>query len=604
MSRNGCTINSSLTDMLGISALKSRLAQTGYILPQLTEQDKGPLWDGHLLIYKKPRMKNEDVFGKFSVQVKSTIKEEINVESTVYSLDKTILTAYIHNGGTVLFIVFLSEKNTSNSKIFYSALTPIKLSSLIKETESKGTKQAVIKCFPLPEDNDSIVSCMMNYFEDSRKQTSFVNDDCSVTAKQIDEDNSKAISFRTIAFGNNNNGKISLPLKSMSGQELYGYINQEGVNVPVNRVFKLSFKKKEHETIKVGNRVFYDSFQTEYKNGKAISSVGNHISAIVGKDTMSVTIDFNCGSLRNDLLDYEFALSVMENKGFSVGNRKISSKDFYDESLYKTIKAIVCAGKMLYSLNLNCDVDLSKLSQDEQHLLFAVSMGIVERCPVVFGEEKPKTWSVSFGDLHLVLAMILIDSSNYTYQVFNVFDNQIIAKNTDTGKLVLHYSLLRFEDYLEADNVQLDNLIPELEEIRNDCDDVHNLANMELLKLLLAYDASNDARIDCLRKAREISDWLAREVRGNGSEIIDLLNSLQITKRKRDYSPEEIETLNRIANDKKNNCQNRAAAYLLLEDKENSRKMITRMGPDSLLEFKTYPIYRFAKDIFNCNPLS
>lgn len=97
MSKKERIINSSLTDIMGISALKSKLAQTGYILPQLTEQDKGPLWDGHLIIYKKTRMKKEDVFGKFSVQVKSSIQKEIDVEFTVFSLDKTTLTAYIQN---------------------------------------------------------------------------------------------------------------------------------------------------------------------------------------------------------------------------------------------------------------------------------------------------------------------------------------------------------------------------------------------------------------------------------------------------------------------------------------------------------------------------
>ena len=118
--------------------------------------------------------------------------------------------------------------------------------------------------------------------------------------------------------------------------------------------------------------------------------------------------------------------------------------------------------------------------------------------------------------------------------------------------------------------------------------------NQKLLEMLEAYDegcAQPNQILAC-------AELLARKLYefDEASETY-LLNLLQTIKRKRDFTPEEIQNLQNVAI-ASDQMSIRAAAYLLLGENAMALNCLNRCSEGERSQINKYPISHFLKEAF------
>ena len=107
----------------------------------MQSNDKEPSWDGDIYLYSDSDLKSEHIEYIVPTQVKGKNDESLLKRNRItYPVRYKDLRNYRNNGGVCYFVIAISD-NGEKSTIFYSTLTPIKLESLLKGTESKGPEQ-------------------------------------------------------------------------------------------------------------------------------------------------------------------------------------------------------------------------------------------------------------------------------------------------------------------------------------------------------------------------------------------------------------------------------------------------------------------------------
>ena len=116
-----------------------------------------------------------------------------------------------------------------------------------------------------------------------------------------------------------------------------------------------------------------------------------------------------------------------------------------------------------------------------------------------------------------------------------------------------------------------------------------------LLKLLLAYDKSEDKRKDILDAAYGFAEWLYNI--NICEETLELssrkLNFYQVLKRQGSLAKEQKEELFNIADNQQQNKMIRVGAYLLLDNQLAAERLFDELDTDVKQEFQMFPIFRF-----------
>ena len=129
--------NATQIEQWGVDAVGVTLSHTDTLRCSLNVNDKIPIWDGDVLIYKSNKQNNDNLVGKVSVQLKGKLatKKELAKDSISYPVKIVDLVIYQKNFGTIYFVTLINEHNTLQKTIYYETLTPRKISGYIKGKE-------------------------------------------------------------------------------------------------------------------------------------------------------------------------------------------------------------------------------------------------------------------------------------------------------------------------------------------------------------------------------------------------------------------------------------------------------------------------------------
>lgn len=160
--------NDTQIEQWGVDAVANALSVTDTLQRFFKENDKTPLWDGEIFIYKNNGWKNENFIGKVSVQLKGKLatKEELSKEIISYPVGIVNLENYKKNGGTIYFVTQINKRNTSQKVVYYETLTPQKISTYIKGKEQQ--ESCTIKLKRLPKNKYKIQTIFHNFYPNSR----------------------------------------------------------------------------------------------------------------------------------------------------------------------------------------------------------------------------------------------------------------------------------------------------------------------------------------------------------------------------------------------------------------------------------------------------
>lgn len=142
---------SKITEELATNAVRKSILLCRYLSAYISENDKGPSWDGFIYIYNDARQAKTDYRGRVPVQVKGTFSGDLTRDRIHHTVEISDLKSYARDGGVIYFVVCLGE-NGYRERIYYSCLTREGIQALLEScTPDQQTKNVEFVPFPLEE---------------------------------------------------------------------------------------------------------------------------------------------------------------------------------------------------------------------------------------------------------------------------------------------------------------------------------------------------------------------------------------------------------------------------------------------------------------------
>lgn len=185
------------------------------------------------------------------------------------------------------------------------------------------------------------------------------------------------------------------------------------------------------------------------------------------------------------------------------------------------------------------------------------------------------------------------------------FDGQISIKckfKDNNMYLLSPFSYLQKDNlWQKCDNIRFDSQINSYKQLIDKNPYVFEMANLDLIYMLEAYDKLSDS--DSLRKeelivnSEKLSCWLMDK---NNSEQLDdmyFLNYCQVLKREDKLFEEHYVRLRQILLNESSNSSIKVGASLLLGDKKEFETCFSKCSKEEVTNLKRFPIWHFHKDL-------
>ncbi|MBR5803076.1 MAG: tetratricopeptide repeat protein [Bacteroidaceae bacterium] len=134
-------------EKIACNAVSKYIADCRSLVPQIDENDKTPIWDGDIYIYDSEQIKNDNLKGRYPLQVKGrdveTFTEEEKFPARINDLIK-----FAQEGGCVFFIVqelWDDDNEETKTRIFYKFLDKTEIQKLLSVSNLKETKTIILK---------------------------------------------------------------------------------------------------------------------------------------------------------------------------------------------------------------------------------------------------------------------------------------------------------------------------------------------------------------------------------------------------------------------------------------------------------------------------
>ena len=592
-------------EKLATSAIEKEIAKTDLLSSFINSGDREPCWDGHIYIHEDKKKTKKNI-KKVAAQVKGKAVRTRDAKRTIsYPISCDDLRAYMMNGGTVFFVVYLNKDTGDVLQIYYVSLLPVMVKKLLDEKKSQRTIS--VKFHKFPADNARKTELFLNFYEESKKQVSFAGKDLPNVDDLIKKGLLENISFSYTGLGACPDTRL-LP-KIIDGKSLTLYANIKGGTAPIpieyfDEITNITTSKDTNIPISVKGHIYYDKVKTIATADTIEQQIGSSVKIIapnVDKVDSSIKIHLNInltGTLTEQIEALEFIIALVDNEAFNFGDAEFPAKFPQSEldrmeaynfpemlSNRKHIKEV------LDSMNVKKDLELSKCTSDDIDNLMRIVNSIGDH-RIIRGEIDEKNPGQKIKIANLTVAVVYI-KANGGYRIYDFFGNHFDVKWAPEGMEpveVSQFMMMRPDDYLTLDNLDLEKVVENFKIIPPSTTHFE-LSNNCMLSMLNAYDKAPNPEL--LNAARQMNVWLGQHTDFLSSEIVTL-NRLQIELRERPLEFSEKQELYTIATTAKDEFQ-RLGAFLLLDEQEEARKIFDTLDEDRLNLFKGFPIYKFYK---------
>jgi hypothetical protein len=592
-------------EKLATSAIEKEIAKTDLLSSFINSGDREPCWDGHIYIHEDKKKTKKNI-KKVAAQVKGKAVRTRDAKRTIsYPISCDDLRAYMMNGGTVFFVVYLNKDTGDVLQIYYVSLLPVMVKKLLDEKKSRRTIS--VKFHKFPADNARKTELFLNFYEESKKQVSFAGKDLPNVDDLIKKGLLENISFSYTGLGACPDTRL-LP-KIIDGKSLTLYANIKGGTAPIpieyfDEITNITTSKDTNIPISVKGHIYYDKVKTIATADTIEQQIGSSVKIIapnVDKVDSSIKIHLNInltGTLTEQIEALEFIIALVDNEAFNFGDAEFPAKFPQSEldrmeaynfpemlSNRKHIKEV------LDSMNVKKDLKLSKCTSDDIDNLMRIVNSIGDH-RIIRGEIDEKNPGQKIKIANLTVAVVYI-KANGGYRIYDFFGNRFDVKWAPEGMEpveVSQFMMMRPDDYLTLDNLDLEKVVENFKIIPPSTTHFE-LSNNCMLSMLNAYDKAPNPEL--LNAARQMNVWLGQHTDFLSSEIVTL-NRLQIELRERPLEFSEKQELYTIATTAKDEFQ-RLGAFLLLDEQEEARKIFDTLEEDRLNLFKGFPIYKFYK---------
>lgn len=156
-------------EKIAISAIEVSIGKTEQLTSFINRGDKDPCWDGNIYIHENKNRSKKNI-KKVSTQIKGKSATPCKVKETIkYPISRDDLAAYMMNGGTIFFVVYIDDKTGDVLQIYYADLLPLKIKDLLKK--DRKSYQVIFHKFPDGASEKTIL--FLNFYDDAQMQASF-----------------------------------------------------------------------------------------------------------------------------------------------------------------------------------------------------------------------------------------------------------------------------------------------------------------------------------------------------------------------------------------------------------------------------------------------
>jgi hypothetical protein len=590
-------------ELRGITKLKDCLLRSEYLIPDINENDRVPSWDGFIELYKNSNenKKKSDILARIPVQVKSHVNTVLSDNQISHSIKRADMVNYLNDGGVIFIIVVM--KNYDEFKIFFEALTPIKLKRYIKIMKTKKSQAILLKEFP--KDNvEEFTDIFFNFSHDMRKQVS----ENYLSLNEFNKNlpcgfDSFTISYQGIQYKD--------PFDYFLDHEATLYANHTiaGVSLQVDIVKLNTFGQEIDRPVLIENIEYYPSLKLSHSKDGTKVIIGNSISLMYFKEKGKADFNFNIqGTLSQRINDLEFVLALFKYKYFAVGREtphsflSYSSWESFDfdakiKRYNEYLNGLLSIKKVLDILKIKDDLDYDKLSEDDikniELLLSSILYNHYQ--DLVFKKEiKAGVFRKDIKMSNIKVALLFMRRNDGKYKVTNFFMNNLNTsfqsnKDGESYNAPIYLTMTK-EDFITLSNIDYDVIYNSFLGLELN-EEFLGITNQLILNMINAYDTSRNKIL--LETCVKMIEWVEEKDRITNPAIY-VLNKLQIVKRLRKYSDIEISQIIAII---ENNSANDilVGANLLLGNKDAASHHFNKMPISEQDSFKKYPIYIFWK---------
>ena len=594
-------MNSTDVENQALNGLRDYIEYSPVIAQHLSEGDRDPLWDGYLYLYADGIKDNEHYIDKVSVQVKGKEVDHFKLEGFKYPIEKIALRAYLSD--PVVFIVCQLKKNTKEKKLFYRSLLPENIKNLLKGKDKQETVSVLMK--PMPEECEEFENILTAFIGDRRRQLQYAH----VPSLPIEEVKKRNI----LQF------QLSSPIKPMSGLETLQYISAHetflyanidpayNITIPIDfgGECSLSFTAERDIEIKVGERVFFDHVESKIEKGlikiNAEDTLTLELKNIEDLLHTNIQVHIRADRLDKRLKEYEFVLALCKEKCINANGAifNVNVDVFCDvEQMQKQYEYWKDVQRMLTQMHVAKPLLFSTIKPEHNRLLSLLVDSILYNHLVEFPSSDTGLHVMTVGNIHL-LVWTSTDEKTQKCVIGDFFDGRIEIgfKMNDETVVASPFSYLRGKNlWSRIDNIPFDRQIDSMKSLKATHKQMCEMANGDVLAMIACADKlkKDDERYSILMdRALALCTWLEAEETDNELKVIHHLNQLQIYKRKRALTAEEMNWLRSVLKKKSVEKQVKLGVCALLEDKKAFNSYKAQLTPKELKYISSQPISKY-----------
>ena len=589
------------TEQVATSTIENFLARTETLMAHINKNDKVPIWDGEVFVYKSKPHSNENLIGRVPVQVKGIIDKRKSSGTMYfpYSIDMIDVKNYYNDNGVIYFVVKITDTECTP---FYLSLLPADLFNIMELAKNQKSKRLKFKRFP----NLDTPLAMQKIFTDFIQHRNLQSSVKQIGIKTEEELRKAGYTDHFFTVQDQN-------LFNSLGKQIYRYSKNSLGQVACSGPEVLSRIAGFDKTITIAsaNKIFF--------TGGVIDTILNNVSVIFGDNALQIITNKDpshsgnivvnpCGKLSTVKTSLEFLLEAFKNKSFTINTQKfiLNKFDVDDEraksDLLNNLEILETIQRLLSVIK--CDNDPIFDNFEVINNLYAIANSLLNGHEInVSHVDRTGLLRISLnqnGD-YLLFRIEISKTGNQTFIVKDLFSShpplEVILDMPDNTSITIkhsHFLFLHETDFYKSLNFNIDvvqaDVLSYLEQ-----ETTEQVINLILIhywfKLLKAFDATGNAVF--IEKASEILLRI-KTVKNLQQPMRDalFLNELQTTKRLRELSPSEIQELEIFVQQNKP-AEQLLGAYLLKNDMIKAHEIFNSMPTRDQDIFVTYPIYKF-----------
>lgn len=588
-----------------LNHFKSFIEDSKVISQFIADNDKEPCWDGHLYLYADGIKDKEHLQGRVPVQIKGTEVDSFVTKKWKYKLEKADLKAYLEE--PTFFIVCQVKRDSKERMLFFRELLPNLVNKLLRDMGNNETRKTLFH--PLTDNLKEFEDQLMAFLGNSKKMISFAHSDLL----SMEEALKKGIKEFSFIVPTKYADRLHL-MKYLSTHSSYIYakISKElDVDMPLsNGPGRFIFQWDDDGEVRVGDRVYFEGYHNEIKEGRIIIKIGNVMTINMpmdntDKEQTTVKLTTKAKYLKESINEAEFGVALNDTGVLSVGKldlkMNVHEKEYVEELRQKLMwwKEL---DNVLDKLHVTKPFDLTAITDGQGKLIDllieTVGKGNMVNLP---GQETTLLfWEI--GNIKLLLWCAV--GKDGMCAIGDFFDRSIrIAYKISEDETinVSPYSYLQLDKLWEkVDNIDFDSIIASAEEAARQHEYCYMMSNYDVLAMITAADALEKTDVErskkLLEEALKLDEWLIEKEIKDKMRPLHIINKMQILKRQRELTVDERQTLEDMLNEEFAEDMVKAGVYLLLDRQGDFQQLFEKMQEDEKKSVKEFPIWRFVRE--------